>query len=186
MIKNQGTKYINTKRCKLRKFKIEDAQSFYNNVGSDEEVTKYVVWNKHSDINVTKRAILKWIENYQNDYVYYWAIELKESNEIIGSISCVNVDLKNKTCELGYVISSKFWNKGYATEIVDSVIKYLTIDEGYYTVYAQHLSLNPASGRVLEKCGMKYEGRLKNRMIDKNTGKYDDLLSYSISNIYEN
>ena len=82
---------------------------------------------------------------------------------------------------MGYAYGSKFWNKGYATEVLDSIINYLMKEEGFYTIYAKHLSLNPASGRVLEKCGMIYEGRLKNRIIDKNTGKYDDLLSYSIS-----
>lgn len=181
MVNNNGTKKIITERTILRKFKIEDAYSFFENVGGDSEVTKYVVWNKHKDVDVTKKAVGKWIENYKNDNTYHWAIELKETSEIIGSISCVNIDLKNSTCEMGYVIGSKFWNKGYATEILKCVIDYLMNDEGFYTIYAEHLSLNPASGRVLEKCGMKYEGRLKNRMIDKSTGKYDDLLSYSIS-----
>ncbi|MBQ4584442.1 MAG: GNAT family N-acetyltransferase [Bacilli bacterium] len=180
MINNNGTKLVNTERTILRKFKTKDALSFFENVGGDAEVSKYVVWNRHENVEVTKRAINKWIENYEKDNVYYWAVELKETNEIIGSISCVNVDLKNATCELGYVYGSKFWNKGYATEVLKAVINYLMKEEGFYTIYAQHLSLNPASGRVLEKSGMVYEGRLKNRIIDKNTGIYDDLLSYSI------
>lgn len=181
MIKNNGTKTIVTERTILRKFKLLDASSFFENVGNDPEVSKYVVWNRHENIEVTKNAIAKWIEKYKNDYVYYWVVELKETNEVIGSISCVNIDLKNATCEIGYVYGSKFWNKGYATEVLNSAINYLMQEEGFYTVYAEHLSQNPASGKVLEKCGMIYEGRLKNRMIDKNTGKYDDLLSYSIS-----
>ncbi|MBQ9833907.1 MAG: GNAT family N-acetyltransferase [Bacilli bacterium] len=178
---NNSTKMISTERTILRKFKNDDALSFFENVGGDENVSKYVVWNRHENIETTKRAISKWINNYEKDNVYHWAVELKETNEIIGSISCVNVDLKNATCELGYVYGSKFWNKGYATEVLKAVINYLIKEEKFYTIYAQHLSLNPASGRVLEKSGMVYEGRLKNRMIDKNTGKYDDLLSYSIS-----
>lgn len=181
MINNNGTKTIITKRTILRKFKLKDASSFFKNVGNDPEVSKYVVWNRHKNVEVTKNAIAKWVENYKNDNVYYWAVELKETNEVIGSISCVSVDLKNATCEIGYVYASKFWNKGYATEVLDSIINYLMKEEGFYTIYAEHLSLNPSSGRVLEKCGMTYKGRLKNRMIDKNTGKYDDLLSYSIS-----
>ena len=183
MIKNQGTKKLETERLILRKFENNDAESFYSNVGSDEEVTKFVVWNKHKDLDVTKKAVEKWVENYKNDYVYYWAVELKETNEVIGSINCVNVDIKNKTCELGYAFGSKFWNKGYATETLNKIIEYLMNDEGYYTIYSSHLSLNSASGKVMKKCGMKYEGRLKNRMINKNTEKYDDLLSYSISNL---
>ena len=179
MIKNRGTKTIKTERLILRKFKLKDAGAFYSNVGSDSNVTKYVVWNVHKDLNVTKNAIKKWIDSYENDNTYYWTIALKDNNESIGSISCVHVDLKNETCELGYVLSSKYWNMGYGTETLKAVINYLH-DEGFRTIYASHLSLNPASGRVMEKSGMVYEGTLKNRMIDKNTGKYDDLLSYSI------
>ncbi len=181
MINNNGTKTIITERTILRKFKLEDASSFFNNVGDDPEVSKYVVWNRHKNVEVTKKVVMKWIEDYKKDNVYFWAVELKETNEIIGSISCVNVDVKNSTCEMGYVYSSRYWNKGYATEILRSVIDYLLNVENFYTIYAKHLSQNPASGRVLEKSGMKYEGRLKNRMIDKNTNLYDDLLSYSIS-----
>ncbi len=180
MLLNRGTKTIKTDRLILRKFKESDAESFFNLVGSDTNVTKYVVWNAHKDVDVTKRAVSKWMEGYKNDYCYYWAIELKDTKEVIGSISCVHVDTKNETCEMGYVISSREWNKGYATETLKAVVDYLH-EEGFKTIYAEHLSLNPASGRVMEKVGMTYEGTLKNRMIDKNTGKYDDLLSYSIS-----
>lgn len=179
MLLNRGTKTISTDRLVLRKFKEEDAKSFYDLVGSDKEVSKYVVWNTHKDIEVTKKCIDSWISRYQEDYTYYWAIELKETNEVIGSISCVKVDVKNEVCELGYVISSREWNKGIAAETLKAVIDYLR-EEGFKTICAEHLSMNPASGRVMEKCGMQYEGRLRNRMIDKNTGKYDDLISYSI------
>lgn len=180
MLLNRGTQNIETERLLLRKFKKEDALSFYKLVGSDTNVVKYVVWNVHKDVSVTSRAIENWIEKYNNDYIYYWSVELKETNEVIGSISCVNVDTKNMTCELGYVFSSREWNKGIATETLKNVIKYLK-EEGFITIYAEHLSLNSASGRVMQKAGMEYEGKLRNRMIDKNTGKYDDLESYSIS-----
>ena len=179
MLLNRGTKDIKTNRLLLRKFREDDAKSFYELVGSDDNVTKYVVWNVHKDIDDTRNIINKWISNYENDYTYYWAIEL-ENDQVIGSISCVHVDIKNATCELGYAISSSYWNKGYTTEALKAVIAYLQ-KEGFKTIYAKHLSLNPASGKVMLKCGMQYEGTLRNRMIDKNTGKYDDLLSYSIT-----
>ena len=179
MLQNRGTREIKTERLILRRFDISDAESFYKNVGSDSEVTKYVVWNTHKDVDTTKRAIEKWVLGYENENTYYWAIELKDSHEVVGSISCVRVDIKNETCEIGYVLSSKVWNNGYATETLSAVIRFLQ-EEGFKTIYGEHLSLNPASGRVMQKCGMKYEGTLRNRMIDKNTGKYDNLLSYSI------
>ena len=178
-MKNTGTIQLETDRLILRKFEIDDVQSFYELVGSDSLVTRYVVWNVHENIEITKRKIEKWINSYDEDYKYRWAIQLKNSNDVIGSISCVKVDTLNETCEIGYVISSRKWNKGYATETLKAVINFL-FDEGFKTIYAEHLKMNPASGRVMIKSGMKYEGILRNRMISKVTGKYDDLLSYSI------
>ena len=179
MLLNRGTTKLETERLELDKFSTNDVVSFYDLVGSDTNVTKYVVWNAHKDVDVTKCAVKKWMEGYNNDFTYYWVIRLKDTNEAIGSISCVRVDVKNETCELGYVISSREWNKGIATEALKAIIGYLQ-EEGFKTIFAEHLKLNPASGRVMEKAGMTFEGILRNRMIDKNTGKYDDLVSYSI------
>ena len=179
VLKNSGTKKIETDRLILRKFKKDDVEGFYNNVGSDDIVDKYVLWNKHKDKNETEELVNKWIESYSNDYVYHWVVELKDTKQVIGSIRCVKVDIKNLTCGLGYSYGSKFWNKGYATEALKAVLDYLK-EEGFKTVYADHLSLNPASGKVMLKSGMEYEGILKNRIIDKTTGKYDDIVYYSI------
>ena len=68
---------------------------------------------------------------------------------------------------------------GYATEALKAVIKFLFEECEAEVIFADHLSNNPASGKVMEKSGMKYEGRLRGRMIDKE-GKRNDLLSYSI------
>ena len=182
MIKNNGTKTLITDRLILRRFEINDAEDFYKNVGSDYETAKFVVWNKHKDVVQTKKIIENWINEYKtNINTYNWIVELKESKEIIGSISCVKVDLKNEICEIGYAYGSKFWNKGYATEVLKKVIDYLINEEGFYTVFAEHLTSNLVSSKVIKKSGMIYEGTLKNRMIDKNTGKHEDLLVYSIS-----
>ena len=59
-------------------------------------------------------------------------------------------------------------------------MKYLFEECDAEVVYAEHLEYNPASGRVMEKAGMKYEGRFRSRIMDKD-GKRNDLLSYSIT-----
>ena len=172
---------LETDRLILRKYTKDDVEPFYNNVGSDFEVTKYVMWNKHENISATKELIDKWILDYEKGDTFRWAVVLKSDGNLIGNIDCVKVDIKNKTCEIGYVYGSKFWGCGYATEAFKKVIDYLMNEVGIYTVYAEHLGLNPASGEVMKKCGMTYEGTLKNRVIDKTTGVYDNLVCYSIS-----
>lgn len=116
MLNHKGTMSLETERLKLRKFNQEDAEDMYNNWASDAEVTKYLTWPTHSSIEVTKRVVGMWIDDYENGEYYQWAIELKETGQVIGSISLMNIDNHIENCEIGYCIGKEFWNKGIVTE----------------------------------------------------------------------
>lgn len=62
--------------------------------------------------------------------------------------------IEGSEIELGYVIHPDYWGQGYATEVLDAVIREL-FRMGYTRVKAGHFVENPASGRVMEKCGMR-------------------------------
>ena len=87
MVKNTGTKRIETERLILRKFCIEDVDDFYNYVGSDEKVTRYVSWDKHENKEVTKKIIDLWINSYKEDNNYHWAVELKSQNILSSTVT---------------------------------------------------------------------------------------------------
>ena len=176
---NLGTKRLETDRLILRKIDKEDYKQAYENWCSKEEVTKYVTWSKHLDENITKELYDKWILEYADNETYRWIIELKENNEVIGTIGVSKKFLEYSTCELGYCLSDKYWNRGIMTEAVKRVIKFLFEDCEAKTVWAEFLENNPASGKVMQKAGMKYEGILRKRVVDKE-GKRNDLLVYSI------
>lgn len=89
--------------------------------------------------------------------------------------------MKHNNCELGYVFWSKFWGKGYATETLKIVIEYLIKECNFHLVEAKHHASNPASGRVMEKAGMKKDGILRERRKNKLIDGYDDLVIYSIT-----
>jgi len=89
---------------------------------------------------------------------------------------------KYDVCEIGYCYGEKFWNKGYASEALIRVISYLFDEIGFEVICANYMSNNPASGRVMEKLGMKKEGILRGRIIDKD-GIRNDLVGYSITKI---
>lgn len=177
---NKGTIKLETKNLILRKGTLEDARMIYENYGIDPLVSKYVVWNRHESIDDALNLMRKWEESYQDKNSYKWLVAEKETDEVIGSISAVKVDIKNKTIELGYCFGSKWWNKGYATETLKRVIKFFFEEENVETICARHLTDNKASGKVMLKSGMIFEGILRNRMIDKVTGKPMGLASYSI------
>lgn len=180
MLNKTGTKTIETSRLRLRKFTLNDIDAMYNNWASDPETSKMLTWDVHENKDVTNMVVSGWIKEYEDPFNYNWLVELKENNEPIGSISGVKVNVKEETCEIGYCYGSKYWGNGYATEALRTVIEYLLNEVGFRLVEAKHISDNPASGRVMEKAGMKKDTVLRKRSINKATTNINDLFVYSI------
>ena len=173
-----NTKTLETERLILRKFTIEDAEGMFNNWATDPNTAKFLSWNPHESIDETRDYITEKLSKY-DDGLYSWVVELKDTNEIIGSIGEAKKSLKDNTITIGYCYGSKYWNHGYGTEALRKVIEYLLIDENFYIVIANHISINPASGRIMEKVGMKYEATLRERKVNSD-GTRSDVLCYSI------
>ena len=175
-----GSKTLETERLILRKVKLEDAKTAFNNWCNSDKVDKYVLWKKHENVDETVSIYEKWIEEYKDDKTFRWIVELKDTQDLIGTIDVSKRLITHGSCEIGYCYSDKYWNNGYATEALKAVIKYLFEECEADLVNAEFMENNPASGKVMEKSGMKFEGRLRSRVIDKNN-KRNDLLSYSIT-----
>ena len=77
-MKHLGTKMLETDRLILRRFTIEDASDMFQNWASDPEVTKYLTWPTHTDLDQTEDVITRWEDETIDNDVYQWAIELKE------------------------------------------------------------------------------------------------------------
>ena len=65
-----GTKKLETKRLILRRFKIEDAEAMYNNWASNPNVSKYVMWETHKDVNETKELLEEWVRGYEDSTTF--------------------------------------------------------------------------------------------------------------------
>lgn len=179
MLSHKGTEIINTERLLLRRFKLDDSYNMFKNWANDSEVTKFLSWKPHSSIEATKEILENWINDYKNNNTYNWAIELKEIGEVIGSICTVKLDEKNYSCEIGYCISRIYWDKGIMSESLKSVIDYLFSEVGFNRIVAKHDVNNVASGKVMVKSGMKYEGTLRQVEI-RDDKEFYDLAVYAI------
>ncbi len=146
---------ITTKRLLLRPFCENDAEAMYKNWTYDERVARYCRWYPHEGIEVTKKLLDMYIQKTAEGFDYIWGIVLRENNELVGCIDVVNLSEDKEIATIGYLLSYEHWNKGYVTEALSTVIKKL-FDDGIKTVKAMHHIENPASGKVMEKCGMKY------------------------------
>jgi len=179
MLVHKGTLPLETGRLILRRFKPNDAEYMFKNWATDYEVSKFLSWNPHKDLNETKRIVDSWLNDYVKNNCYNWAIELKDFGNIIGQICVVSLSEKYYSCEVEYSLGRLFWGKGIMTEALKAVIGYLFNEIGMNRIEAKHNTLNPASGKVMQKSGMKHEGILRQVQVDKN-GHYNDLAVYSI------
>lgn len=155
-------KTLETERLILRELKLEDAEEVYKNWTSDDDVSRYVRWCTHKNIEETKEYLKYEIKRCEEGNYYTWGITLKENSELIGAIAAFPSE--DNRIELGYNISQKHWNKGYTTEALKRVMDYLINDIGIKHFRCAHAVLNPASGRVMQKAGFKYA---KNEMCEK-------------------
>lgn len=152
-----GTKKIYSNRLILRRLQEDDAEMMFNNWCADSEVTKYLRWLPHENIQITNSLLKDWIKNYESNENYLWGIELEENGELIGTIAVVDMD----KFEIGYALSKDMWGKGIMTEALDRVIKFFFEEVGLEKIVSWHDVLNPASGKVMLKVGMKYIGNEK-------------------------
>lgn len=176
-LRHSGTTVLETERLILRRFTLEDAEPMYQNWAHDPEVTKYLTWPPHQDVDVSEEIIDSWVSQYEKGNYYNWAIELKELGEPIGNISVVQRDDRARRAHIGYCLGRGWWHQGIMSEALAAVIDYL-FSEGYLRIDSRHNVANPHSGDVMKKCGMRYEATLRQSGWD-NSGIHDEAL-YSI------
>lgn len=106
-----------------------------------------------------------------------FAITGKGGGALLGAAS-LRIDTARKKAELGYWVGVPHWNRGYATEAAGALLAYGFDALDLNRIAAQHLTRNPASGRVMQKLGMTHEGTL--RQATMKWGRFEDLEVYSI------
>lgn len=177
-MQHKGTVTIETDRLCLRAFTSSDIKAAFKNWTSDEKVTEFLRWPTHTDISITESVISDWIEKSKKPDFYQWAIVLKEINEPIGTISVVDKNEALNILHIGYCIGSKWWHKGITSEAFAAIIPYLFDEVGANRIESQHDPDNPYSGNVMKKCGLTYEGTL--RQADFNNKGIVDACMYSL------
>ena len=139
---------------------MEDAEILHKFLGSDTEMSKYTGWNPYITLSSTLQKIEQDIQNSETKDFYSWVIQSKE--EIVGTIGAYDYESQTNSIEIGYSIFRNAWGKGYATEALSRVIRYLFEKKSINKIHAWSHIENVASQKVLEKAGLKKEGIKKN------------------------
>ena len=150
---------METERILLRPWQESDAEALFKYAG-DPEVGPRAGWPPHQSVEESLE-IIRTI--FHNDHT--WAIELKETGEPIGCIgyftcSESNIHIGENDVEAGYWVARPYWNKGICTESLRLLLDYCFRVKGYQTVWSDFFVDNPASGRVMEKCGFRDTGEI--------------------------
>lgn len=161
MLIHRGTIPLESPRLLLRRFSPEDARSMYENWASDPEVTKYLTWQPHESVDASRSVIENWCEEYEKDNYYHWVIVLKATGEPIGSLIAICKDDRIAMAHIGYCIGKHWWHKGFMSEALQRVMDFLFDEVGMRRIESRHDPHNPHSGAVMRKCGMQYEGTLR-------------------------
>ena len=123
----------------------------------------------------------QWIRTHQEAYergeLVNFAIVRRADNTLIGDIG-LRINQHHAHAELGYWIGIPFWSQGYCTEAARAVVQYGFEGLRLHRIHATHMTRNPASGRVMQKIGMTYEGCLRQHV--QKWGVFEDLATYGI------
>lgn len=150
---------MQTDRLILRRWTEDDATELYK-YASDPDVGPRAGWPVHESIEYSKDIIRKF---FSNDCT--WAIVLKSTGEPIGCIgyytyATSNISIGENDCEVGYWIGKPYWNQGLCTEALRLMLDYCINVKHFDNIWADHFTGNPASGRVMEKCGFQDTGMI--------------------------
>ena len=168
---------IETERLILRRLDMNDAQDIFS-YGRDPEVARHVLWEPYESVSECRSYIRTMQRRYRMGDPSSWGIELRSTGRVVGTIGYMWYQEEHSSVEVGYSLARDQWNQGLMTEALTAVIAHSFEALRLNRVEAQHELTNPASGQVMKKCGMRYEGTLRERL--RNKGRYVDVALYAI------
>ena len=143
---------METNRIILRPWRESDAEALFE-YASDPDIGPRAGWPPHKSVEESLEVIRS---IFNNDTT--WAIELKESGEAIGAMGylpCEGNNLPSREGEplVGYWVGKPYWNQGICTEALGLMTGHIRQATDIKSLISGHFIDNPASGRVMEKCG---------------------------------
>lgn len=174
-----GTLTLKTDRLTLRPFSLEDAPAMYKNWANDPKVTRFLTWQPHENAEATRNLLAGWISQYGQPNTYNWCIVPEDMQEPVGNISVVRMMDDIESAEIGYCLGPAYWNRGIMSEAFAAVIEFLFDRVGVNRICARHSVSNPASGMVMQKCGLQKEG-LCRQSFRSSDGQLHDMALYAL------
>ena len=171
------TETIATRRLILRRLRVADAGPLHQNCSSDPETARYLKRRAVADPQETAALVAEWVQGYETEDFFLWGIEL--DGEVIGTVNLHDVCRDMESCEIGYSIGSRWWNRGIMTEAATAVVKHAFDKLEMRRISGWCAAENIGSARVMEKIGMQKEGCAR-QALRLNDGRLSDQLWFAI------
>ena len=168
---------LETTRLTLRPFTVADASDVQRLAGEREIASNMLNIPHPYEEGMAEQWIATHQERYEKGELVNFAITLRVDQALIGAIG-LQLTQRHASAELGYWIGKPFWNRGYCTEAAQAVVRYGFDVIGLNRLYAAYFKCNPASGRVMQKLGMRYEGCMREHV--KKWGVFEDRELYGL------
>lgn len=168
---------IQTQRLILRPFTLADAPDVQRLAGAREVAAVTLAIPHPYEDGMAQEWIKTHRAAFREGSAVNFAIALRESGVLCGAIG-LGIDVANVNAELGYWIGVPYWGRGYCTEAAKAVVQYGFEVTGLHRIHSAHFKHNPASGRVMQKIGMSYEGCWRQHTFK--WGKFEDVELYGI------
>lgn len=168
---------LTTERLTLREFAPSDAADVARLAG-EKEIAAHTRFIPHPySLDMAKDWLASLPGKHDRGEILNFAITLTSTGELVGCVGFTLNGIDNHA-EMGYWIGKPYWNQGIATEAGKELVRYAFEKMGLFRIYAHYMTKNTASGRVMQKLGMRREGTMRDHRYK--WGKYEDLAIYGI------
>jgi RimJ/RimL family protein N-acetyltransferase len=169
---------LTTGRLTLRPIALCDAPDIFR-YASDPETTHFMNFPRHRDPAEADAFARRCVSCWQDGSAYPWAIIDRTAGAFIGTIE---LRLKPPKADFGYILLRAFWRQGFMSEAASAVVAWAIAQPAIHRVWATCAPDNIASARVLEKAGLRPEGRLASWEARPNLGlPAGDSLVYALT-----
>jgi RimJ/RimL family protein N-acetyltransferase len=150
--------FLETRRLTLRRFTADDVDNLVE-LDSDPQVMRYINGGRPTPRTEVENAVLPRLLGYYERYEAYgaWAAVERATGDFLGWFALhPRDDAPQDDVELGYRLRRSAWRRGLATEGSRALVGKAFTDLGAERVFAETMTVNAASRRVMEKVGLRY------------------------------
>ena len=178
-------KTFKTDNVIIRRFQMRDAEQLnlllYNDSNVAPEYDNDInEEDRIENLNKTKLVIKSAINEYYTDEPV-WAVENKWSKKIIGYIRVCNYSIKNKMCNISWVVSNEHWDDGFMKDAFTKIFNFLFTKKNIELIECSYYQQDNNSNVILDEIGMTREAVLRDRRVNEKTHKKENFVIYSIS-----